>query len=324
MRAASAQEGDSTMALNDRNREERNRTEGERGARNRPNSREDREREAAARGAAAKRHVSVMKVVFEKETAAAIEAAQIVEAGYAPAIAQAGEGGRTEVAFASGDIVGAVLRAQKPVAVLDDASYRYAGGGYLRGWRGPEEDLCAEGNLYPILESFQSGYYAANKQTASGELFTSRALAIPGVMFSRNGEIAECAVCAMAAPNRTRALQRNRSERECDLALAERVAAALAVLASFGAQTVVVPAFGCGQAGNPAAEVARLMREWVEAHEGAIPQLVFAVRRGSDADAFKEAFADRLPQEDEKPQVKAEPVEEDEEEDDWERYRISE
>ena len=37
-----------------------------------------------AREAQAKRHVSVMKAVFGTETAASIEGAQIIEAGYAP------------------------------------------------------------------------------------------------------------------------------------------------------------------------------------------------------------------------------------------------
>lgn len=288
---------------------------------------------ANPREQAAKRHVAVMKVVFEKEARATIEGARIVEAGYAPEVelAALAEGeaaapaGPTTVGFSNGDIVGAILRAQGPVAVLDDASYRYAGGGYLRGWQGPEEDLCAESNLQVVLDSFHKSYYAANRQTASGELYTSRALALPGVAFSRNGETVACDVCVMAAPNRERALQRNRSERECDLALAERVNAALQVLAGFGTRTVVLPAFGCGQAGNDAAEVAKLVLAWIEAHEGLIPHVEFALWRGADADAFKAVFAGRWVDEAAlKAQEAAAPEPEDDEEDDWERYRISE
>lgn len=272
----------------------------------------------------ARRHVAIMKVVFEKETKASIEAATIIEAGYAPQLPETEPEGPTKVCFSSGDIVGAILRADKPVAVLDDASYRYAGGGYLRGWTGPEEDLCAESNLQPILDAFQKKYYEANRQTVSGELYTSRALSIPDVAFSRNGETALCSVCVISAPNRARALQRNRSQKECDLALAERIDAAMQVLASFGAQTVVLPAFGCGQSGNDAKQVAKAILAWIEAHEGMIPQVEFALWRGANADAFKAVFKGRYEDERAAKVQETVVVEEDDEEEDWEKYRISE
>ena len=97
-----------------------------------------------AREAQAKRHVSVMKAVFGTETAASIEGAQIIEAGYAPQPEVAEGAAPTVVTFATGDAVTAIFHAEKPVAVLDPASYRYVGGGYLRGWRGVEEDLIEE------------------------------------------------------------------------------------------------------------------------------------------------------------------------------------
>lgn len=227
------------------------------------------------------------------------------------------------VRFESGDIVAEILQAKAPVAVLDAASYRYPGGAYLKGRRGAEEDLCDGGNLYPVLEAFQESFYTPNRQTASGELYTSRALAIPDVVFSRNGEIAKASVAVIAAPNRKRALDRHRSERECDLALRERVDSAMDILASFGAQSAIVTAFGCVE-GNDAHLVASVMREWVEAHDGLIPEIVFSIWRDSDRDAFKEVFAGRW----EEPVVEvvqaAEEPEEDEGEDDWEKYRISE
>ena len=280
--------------------------------------------ENAAREAAAKKHVSVMKAVFSTETKASIEGARIVEAGYAPEVVVPEGAEPTAVSFCP-NVVDAVFQAEKPIAVLDPASYRFVGGGYLRGWRGPEEDLCDEGNLYAILETFQKSYYAANKQSASGELYTSRAITIPDVVFTRNGEIVKASVAAVAAPNRHRALQRNRSERECDLALAERVDAAMRLLASFGAKTVVVPAFGFGRAGDfGAAQVAALFHEWIAEHDGAIPQVVFAIRRGADADAFKKAFADRWQEPAEEHEVVVDVPEDDDEEEDWEKYRISE
>ncbi|MBE6470167.1 MAG: TIGR02452 family protein [Coriobacteriaceae bacterium] len=276
------------------------------------------------REAQAKKHVAVMKAVFGTETRASIEGAAIVEAGYAPEAVVPEGADSTAVSFASGNAVTAVFHAEKPVAVLDPASYRYAGGGYLRGWRGPEEDLCDEGNLLAVLEAFQKTYYAPNKQTASGELYTSRAITIPDVVFSRNGEIVKASVAVVAAPNRMRAMERNRSERECDLALAERVDTAMRLLAGFGATTVVVPAFGFGRRGDFAArQVAELFHEWIAAHDGAIANVVFVLRRGDDADAFKAVFADRWHDDEPEPEPVVDAVEDDDEEEDWEKYRIS-
>lgn len=275
--------------------------------------------------AQAKRHVSVMKAVFAAETQASIDAARIIEAGYAPAPELAEGAEPTAVLFASGTIVDAIFEAAGPVAVLDPASYRYAGGGYLRGWRGAEEDLCDGGNLLAVLEAFQKSYYGPNKQTASGEIYTSRALAVPDVVFSRNGEIVKASVAVVAAPNRARALERNRSERECEMALAERVEAAMNILAGFGAATAVVPAFGFGQRGAfKSADVAKLFHDWIEAHDGAIPNVVFALRRGRDADDFKAVFADRWTEPAAEVVEAPVQVEDDDEEEDWEKYRISE
>lgn len=272
----------------------------------------------------AQKHNAVMRVAFEKEIAATIEAAQIIESGYAPEPAEAEAGAQTQVSFAPGNLVDAIYAAEKPVAVLDPGSYRYAGGGYMRGWSGPEEDLCGEGNLQLVLEAFQKSYYGPNRQTASGELYTSRALALPGVRFTRHGEIVAADVCVISPPNKTRALERNRSQKEYELALADRIESALRILASFGAQTVVIPSFGFGKMGNSAKEVAELMRAWIEAHEGLIPHIVFALWRGPEADEFQAVFADRIPDEEE---IEEQPVDEEEDDDwesDWEKYRISE
>jgi uncharacterized protein (TIGR02452 family) len=311
---------------------------------------------------AAERHVSVMKAVFAGETKASIAGTKIVEAGDATAFLAAARRGDnadasdasdevapaeveqeapaaeeacatedapaedlapTTVRFESGDIVATILQMKDSVAVLDAASYRYPGGSYLKGRRGAEEDLCDGGNLYPVLEAFQESFYTPNRQTASGELYTSRALAVPDVVFTRNGEIVKASVAVIAAPNRKRALDRHRSERECELSLRERVASAMDILASFGAQTAIVTAFGCAE-GNDAHEVARLIHEWLDAHDGFIPEIVFSIWRDSDRNAFKDAFADRWEEPAAEPVQVAEEPEEDDEEEDWEKYRISE
>ena len=63
----------------------------------------------------------------------------------------------------------------KKIAVLNFASYKNPGGGYLNGAMAQEEALCGVSDLYPIITSF-TDYYAWNKQHLNDNLYTDRAI----------------------------------------------------------------------------------------------------------------------------------------------------
>jgi uncharacterized protein (TIGR02452 family) len=71
------------------------------------------------------------------------------------------------------------------IAVLNFASARNPGGGFLNGAKAQEEDLCRCSGLYPCLVQCDS-YYEANRQEASC-LYTDHAIFSPRVPFFKTG-----------------------------------------------------------------------------------------------------------------------------------------
>ena len=95
--------------------------------------------------------------------------------------------------------------------------------------------------------------------------------------FSHAGVIRKADVVALPEPNRARALENHRSERECDQVLAERIETLLRIAASNG--------------GFDAQQVIGLFEDWIRKHPGVIGRIVFAVPR-THAAAFDAAFGE--------------------------------
>ena len=173
--------------------------------------------------------------------------------------------------------------------IVDPGAFTRPGGAYEDGAFGPEQILCSESNLYPILVAHKRDFYDKNRDYRRGSLFTDRALYVPEVLFSRGGDVRRADVLVIAEPIRAYALENHRSERECDKALADRIETIFRVAAANGAETLIMGAFGCGRNGYPVEQVIELIQNWIAEHPGAVPNVVFAVPR-MHADAFREAF----------------------------------
>lgn len=247
------------------------------------------------RRAEAAKHLALMKGAFAKETQAAIDAAVVYEDGDALALelpeptAEA-----TETQVTSDFTTTALRRAQGKTAIVDPVSYTRPGGAYEDGSFGPEQILCSESNLYPILCGMKSAYHDQNRSYMCGMLLTSRAMYLPNVVFVREGEIREASVIAVPEPNRERALENHRSERECLDCLAARIETMLNIAAANEIETLIVNAYACGRQGFQPAQVIELFQQWIAAHPGAIKTIVFAVPHAS-FDAFDEAFGQPAP-----------------------------
>jgi len=266
------------------------------------------------RKAQAERHIATVRMAFSAETQAAIESARIIEDGATAKMAipePAHEQSTIEVL--AQNTVDAVYAAEGKVMVLDFASFTNPGGGYANGAFAQEEAICSESNLYNILVELKKDFYDANRTYQRGGLYTSRAIYLTDVAFTRNGVLKKADVIVMAAPNRRFALQNKRSEKECDADMRRRVIAVMELAAAEGCDTLVLGAFGCGVFGNDATMVANLFKEWLDAHPGQFERVVFPVPGGPNLDAFREVFGV------EKPEFKR--VEEDDEDedddDDW-------
>ena len=238
----------------------------------------------------AAKHLALMRGAFSTETEATVAAATIYEDGEGrelPLPEAALES--TETSVTTSFAPAALRDAVGKTAVVDPTTFTRPGGGYEDGAFGPEQVLCSESNLYPVLCGLKNVYHDGNRGYQRGQLITDRALYLPAVVFAHDGDIRKADVIAIPEPNRARAIENHRSERECDQCLAERIETILRIAAANECETLVCGAFGCGRGGFEAQQVIDLFREWIDAHPGAIGRIVFAVPR-AHAGAFDAAF----------------------------------
>jgi uncharacterized protein (TIGR02452 family) len=185
------------------------------------------------------------------------------------------------------------------VAVLNFASARNPGGGYLRGAKAQEEDVCRSALLYRCLIEAPD-YYEAHR--ASTDLrYSHRVIWSPDVPVLRDdrGELLErthrVGFLTSPAPNAGQLALRSPG-RPLDLGpvLAERARRVLAVAARHGARDLVLGAWGCGVFRNDPAEVAAAFGQALDEWGGAFDRVVFAVWDRSEPSVNRTAFAARF------------------------------
>ena len=191
------------------------------------------------------------------------------------------------------------LRGVTPL-VLNFASAKNAGGGFLKGARAQEESLARSSALYACLT--QSGMYAHHR--ASGDcLYTDwmiHSRDVPVFRDDESGELLEapyaCAFLTAPAPNAGVVLQHEPSRRdEVNGVMCARVGRALAICAAEGHRHLVLGAWGCGVFGNDPAIVARAFGEALDGtYAGVFDEVVFAVLDWSDERRFIRPFAERF------------------------------
>lgn len=251
------------------------------------------------RKAQAEKHSALMKGAFAAETAATVAAAVIYEDGEGrelelPEPAQQSTSTKVTTQYPAH----ALYDAKGKVAIVDPVSFTKPGGNYEEGSFGPEQALCSESNLYQVLQGMKRTYHDANRGFARGQLFTDRAMLLPDVVFSAHGEIRKAGIIAIPEPNRTRAREHHRSERECDSCLAQRIESILRIAAANGYEMLIMGAFACGRENYDQQQVVDVIQAWISAHPGALATIVFAVPHTS-FDAFDAAFgqpAEEAPQ----------------------------
>ncbi|GAB2936489.1 TIGR02452 family protein [Streptomyces mayteni] len=185
------------------------------------------------------------------------------------------------------------------VGVLNFASARNPGGGYTRGARAQEEDLCRGALLYPCLLAAPD-YYAAHR--ASDDLrYSHRVIWSPRVPVIRTdrGELLDrpypVSFLTSPAPNAGQ-LARRSPDRAVDVAdvLAERAERVLAVAARHGVRELVLGAWGCGVFANDPDEVAAAFDRALTGHGAAFSRVVFAVWHRTPESANRVAFEKRF------------------------------
>lgn len=171
------------------------------------------------------------------------------------------------------------------IAVLNFASARNAGGGYLGGARAQEEDLCRVSALYTTLR--QAPDYYAEHRASKDPLYSHRVVYSPDVPVYRDvryrllEEPYQVAFLTSPAPNAGVVARRGSVEMAAlPELLTERAARVLAAAAHHGRRSLVLGAWGCGVFRNDPTQVATAFRRNLAAggrFAGVFDHIVFAV-----------------------------------------------
>ncbi len=161
------------------------------------------------------------------------------------------------------------------IALLNFASYKHPGGGFLNGSLAQEEALCAGSTLYPVLSSFEA-FYTANRKRPNDGLYDNRGIFSPGICFLNDEEDIYADVISVAAPNRSHNIE-NVSDEQNRAALASRCEFIYNVAAQYSNATILIlGAFGCGVFKQNPENVATIFKQIVTSIN-AFDIVVFAI-----------------------------------------------
>ena len=188
------------------------------------------------------------------------------------------------------------------VGVLNFASARHPGGGFLSGSQAQEESLARSSGLYPCLTQFAEMYAYNNKPTSTG-LYSDYLIYSPGVPVLRHDEgdwLAQpLRLDILTAPAvNAGALTRNSPALLPQLlpTMRQRLRLVLAVAARHEVEALVLGAWGCGVFANDPAQVAQLFAEVLAdpAIRGRFRRLDFAIFDPKPPHAVLRAFEKAL------------------------------
>lgn len=176
------------------------------------------------------------------------------------------------------------------MAVLNFASYRHAGGGFINGSMAQEEALCHASFLYNVLCGFPD-YYEWNERNYNKGLYLNRALYSPDVLFFDkdydNHVSADVITCA--APNRSMLLKDGRfGEEENEEALKDRIRFIRDICDNESVDILIAGAYGCGVFAQKPKGVARFFRECFS--DTKVKKVIFAVPLDRNYPPFEREF----------------------------------
>ncbi|MGW4231925.1 TIGR02452 family protein [Streptomyces sp. NPDC004980] len=184
------------------------------------------------------------------------------------------------------------------VAVLNYASARNPGGGYLNGAQAQEEALCRGSALYATL--LRAPEYYAHHRAERSAFYTDRVIHSPGVPVFRDdrGRLLDTPYTAgfLTSPAPNAGVIRRQAPEEAHripAALASRAERVLEVAAVRGYRRLVLGAWGCGVFQNDPAEVAGAFRALLAdggRFAGHFEQIVFGILDRSPDSAVRAAF----------------------------------
>lgn len=165
------------------------------------------------------------------------------------------------------------------IGVLNFASAKNPGGGFLNGAKAQEESLAVSGTLYPTLTAHEE-YYRENRAHSS-MMYLDYGIYSPEVVFFRDGAFqltetpAKASVLTLPAVNMGQVLLKGENAEEAKKVMRRRMKLALGIFAEHKAKHLVLGAYGCGVFRNDPKEIAIWWRELLEEGMGQYFDSVF-------------------------------------------------
>lgn len=171
--------------------------------------------------------------------------------------------------------------------VLNFASFKNPGGGFLRGAVAQEEYLCQNSTLYNVLSKFPA-YYEKNRVNTNDALYWNRAIYSPGIVVLPSEVKVDVLSCAAPNIKASRMIDSKKVQ-----AVISRIKFVLDILEKEACDTVILGAFGCGVFGNDPRFVAKTFRSQGVLHRG-FKRVVFAIPNSKSVNhrAFEEVYSD--------------------------------
>jgi uncharacterized protein (TIGR02452 family) len=187
------------------------------------------------------------------------------------------------------------------LVLLNFASARNPGGGFINGAKAQEEDIARCSGLYPCLLT-QPMYYETNRSQSS-LLYTDHLIYSPKVPWFRqtNRDLLEndytASIITAPAPNAGQALRRDADAMpKIEASLKRRTGMVLAVARQHAHRSILLGAWGCGVFRNDPKMVADAFGVWLESRtfRGYFDRVIFAVydthKNKKTLSAFQERF----------------------------------
>lgn len=242
-------------------------------------------------------HTRKMGELYSKEIANSIQESKVYTEcnQFDPKLGWTKDPIPTEQILARLDSVSAVKKfsGNGKLCVLNFASYKKPGGGFITGSIAQEECLCHESILYNVISSnILKPYYEYNNAHLNYGHYKNRAIYSPNIVFTNLNDELVCKadVLTCAAPNYCFKIQQRVSAKSNLQALKSRIEYVKKILMDNHVEIAILGAYGCGVFGQDPCVVAKLFLDTFKADNGSIRKVIYAIPGGRNYDAFNRVF----------------------------------
>eukprot|EP01102_Stenamoeba_stenopodia_P015808 TRINITY_DN5451_c0_g1_i2.p1 TRINITY_DN5451_c0_g1~~TRINITY_DN5451_c0_g1_i2.p1 ORF type:complete len:397 (-),score=77.08 TRINITY_DN5451_c0_g1_i2:132-1322(-) len=196
----------------------------------------------------------------------------------------------------------------KSVAVLNFASAKNPGGGFIKGASAHEESIARSSGLYPCLTEARhvDTYYGENKKDKTC-VYTDHMIFSPNVPVIRNdsGDLLEdpYEISIITAPAVNAGASRKRLGANGDEIIADtmriRIKGVLAIAKKQKCDAVVLGAWGCGCFRNDPVLIAKLFAQGLRVLGSSFKKIIFAIDDEDKCSVFRSALAPLIERDDE-------------------------